>query len=589
MHPTLQQRFLSLNPKRVVLSGPSGFLGSRVLDAILRVHALREQAGVPSGEVILLSSSPGNLMGRLVERYASGGAGDRGAGATALRSVRASRVDYYTQHQPSTWVDHLGSLGVRGPDSVFVNLAGVAGPIKGRGAHGGQHDVNYAAVVAAAAACEELGVGHFVQSSTQATNAERAGQVPYSRGKAMADFSLSQVRDMPVTIACLGLLYCKADVVVGQQHGRGKMNLIDLSVLPLTPIMGSGRAPLQPQEVEDAAIRIAYLALCDPAADRPQSSTIASSTRLQGLARRAVAEGGAESPALRIYDAVGPETMSIIDLLQRFARYQGNASFRPVHTKYRHMESILNVRSLGNLNRQFVSLLRSEQDDDQLKAAVPVIGDARVWDALDAALLPLTTLDESFPTPVRRSFPLLKLVEYVVANPRVVPPGLLLGAEILTNAVAQGVLTPWPWQWGGGVGGGAAELPSSQEQAARFLRAFGGDGGEDVVTEAAVEALRAEFDLFDKGGRGELAEEEAMLLLKARVQRHGWRDETTHGGVAHAPAAGGPAEAHDGRSFKQLRVMVSRFDADGNGRLSFEEWACVVFDKSFEEVHGPRL
>ena len=55
--------------------------------------------------------------------------------------------------------------------------------------------------------------------------------------------------------------------------------------------------------------------------------------------------------------------MSIIDLLQRFARYQGNASFRPVHTKYRHMESILNVRSLGNLNRQFVSLLRSEQDD----------------------------------------------------------------------------------------------------------------------------------------------------------------------------------------------------------------------------------
>ena len=48
-------------------------------------------------------------------------------------------------------------------------------------------------------------------------------------------------------------------------------------------------------------------------------------------------------------------------------------------------------------------------------------------------------------------------------------------------------------------------------------------------------------------------------------------------------------QAHDGRSFKQLRVMVSRFDADGNGRLSFEEWACVVFDKSFGKVHGPRL
>lgn len=38
-------------------------------------------------------------------------------------------------------------------------------------------DVNYNAPVAAASACERLGFGHWVQSSTQATNAERAGQV----------------------------------------------------------------------------------------------------------------------------------------------------------------------------------------------------------------------------------------------------------------------------------------------------------------------------------------------------------------------------------------------------------------------------
>ena len=38
-------------------------------------------------------------------------------------------------------------------------------------------DVNYRAPVAAAKACEQLGFGHWIQSSTQATNAERAGQV----------------------------------------------------------------------------------------------------------------------------------------------------------------------------------------------------------------------------------------------------------------------------------------------------------------------------------------------------------------------------------------------------------------------------
>jgi hypothetical protein len=114
-------------------------------------------------------------------------------GRERMRTLRASRVDYYSQHDVKTWRDHLGALLGSGPTNLgwsFVNLAGVAGPQKRKGA---MHSVNYAACVAAAGACQELGVDHFIQSSTQATNAERAGQVPYSRGKAMADFSLSQV------------------------------------------------------------------------------------------------------------------------------------------------------------------------------------------------------------------------------------------------------------------------------------------------------------------------------------------------------------------------------------------------------------
>eukprot|EP00959_Pyramimonas_sp_CCMP1952_P007631 159240-Pyramimonas_sp.AAC.2 len=76
-------------PKQIVLSGPSGFLGSRVLESILGVHKWRKSQGMEPGETVLLSSSPGNLMSRLTARY----------GSDALSAVRASRVDYYHQHQ----------------------------------------------------------------------------------------------------------------------------------------------------------------------------------------------------------------------------------------------------------------------------------------------------------------------------------------------------------------------------------------------------------------------------------------------------------------------------------------------------------
>lgn len=101
-------------------------------------------------------------------------------------------------------------------------------------------DVNYFAPRAAATACQQLKFSHWIQSSTQATNAERGGQVPYSRAKAMIDYSLRILANehMAVTVACLGLLYSKADGNIGQEHSiSGGINLIDLTLLPLTPIM----------------------------------------------------------------------------------------------------------------------------------------------------------------------------------------------------------------------------------------------------------------------------------------------------------------------------------------------------------------
>ena len=51
-----KKRLLETPARKIALSGPSGFLGSRVLDDILWVHECREQEGLPPGEVVLLSS-----------------------------------------------------------------------------------------------------------------------------------------------------------------------------------------------------------------------------------------------------------------------------------------------------------------------------------------------------------------------------------------------------------------------------------------------------------------------------------------------------------------------------------------------------
>lgn len=147
--------------------GPSGFVGSRLVDTIVAIHRYRSDHGLEPGELILLSASPGTLMNRLSKRY----------GIDGLKKVKASRADYYTQHNVETWKHHLGSLGAEGPDSIFVNLAAVAGPIDTKPM--AMDSVNYHAAIAVAKACEMLEFGHFIQTSSQAVNAERAGQVPY--------------------------------------------------------------------------------------------------------------------------------------------------------------------------------------------------------------------------------------------------------------------------------------------------------------------------------------------------------------------------------------------------------------------------
>jgi hypothetical protein len=74
------EQILRAKPKMIALSGPAGFLGSRVLDAVLDAQEFRRREGVDPGEALLLSASPGNLMSRLTAKY----------GLERLKSVRAS-------------------------------------------------------------------------------------------------------------------------------------------------------------------------------------------------------------------------------------------------------------------------------------------------------------------------------------------------------------------------------------------------------------------------------------------------------------------------------------------------------------------
>ena len=67
-----------ISPKRIVLSGPSGFLGQRVISSILKVHQHRIKQGIKPGELVLLSSSPGRLMSNLSKKY----------GEAAMKTIR---------------------------------------------------------------------------------------------------------------------------------------------------------------------------------------------------------------------------------------------------------------------------------------------------------------------------------------------------------------------------------------------------------------------------------------------------------------------------------------------------------------------
>lgn len=186
--------------------------------------------------------------------------------------------------------------------------------------------------------------------------------------------------------------------------------------------MGDGKAPVQPQEVNDAAERIAFLAVSDPSVRPIQKQQV----KLDQL-------GNLRQYTLRSYDAVGPESMSFEELLRKFAYYQGRDTFRPAYIDYRTMERVLNEASLGNLNRQFVSLLRSEQS-----AVSPHLGNSLVWEQILGTNAKMRTLEKSFGSRrIKRRFPYVATARWVWENPKVIVPGVRMIAETISS-FAQG-------------------------------------------------------------------------------------------------------------------------------------------------------
>jgi len=88
-----------------------------------------------------------------------------------------------------------------------------------------------------------------------------------------------------------------------------------------------------------------------------------------------------------------------------------------------------------------------------------------------------------------------------------------------------------------------------------FLLKFTADG--DVEHKKFYDLL-AQFKKFDKQKQGELEEDEAMQLLEKRGET---------------------------KTFKELRVMVAEIDLDKNRKLSFLEWACAIYKKSWQKLH----
>ena len=143
--------------------------------------------------------------------------------------------------------------------------------------------------------------------------------------------------------------------------------------------------------------------------------------------------------------------MTMLELMQNFAALNGR-KLNPVFVDYRNFEMVLNVASLGNLNRQFVSLLRSEQDAER-----PIVGNPETFETLlgsDATLFKMRDAlcardeDGNKVQIKKRRFPVFLTLQWVWNNKRVIVPGTNLVLETVgTYLFGKRFAIDENWRW----------------------------------------------------------------------------------------------------------------------------------------------
>mmetsp|Transcript_31172 Transcript_31172/g.44801 ORF Transcript_31172/g.44801 Transcript_31172/m.44801 type:complete len:317 (+) Transcript_31172:68-1018(+) len=110
------------------------------------------------------------------------------------------------------------------------------------------------------------------------------------------------------------------------------------------------------------------------------------------------------------------------------------------------------------------------------------------------------------------------------------------------------------------------EISSSISQASKFYSHLTVEEQRELflwkyrdISRESVTDMMKEFMKHDIGQKGHLDEHEAMMLME-------------HRGIV--------------KTAKELREMMSTMDIDKNHKLSFVEWCCAFFERSYEELNN---
>lgn len=196
--------------------------------------------------------------------------------------VEALKVDFSRDHDPAVWRPRL-----RGVD-VVINTVGIIR----EGRDGSFDALHRAAPVALFDACVEAGVKRVVQLS--ALGADEAARSRYHLTKRAADENLAGLN--------LHWTILRPSIVYGP-GAKSSAFFRALAALPLVALPEGGAQPVQPIHVEDL-IAVVFASL---------------------------REG---EPSGRRVDLVGPEPVTLRDLLARWRRWLGMGSLRVVSLPY---------------------------------------------------------------------------------------------------------------------------------------------------------------------------------------------------------------------------------------------------------------